>query len=229
VRNIFGKIYFKALSVLPEPKFTRIRNLKLFEWMNRNAKGKKVLNLGSGVGQFDRYLSKDIELVNLDIDPTKPNVHVVSDAHCLPFEDNTFDVVYSIAVLEHVKKPWIVAEEIWRVLSPGGYVVLELPFLNVIHDEHDYFRFTDKGIRSLFDETRFDVIFEQVSSGGGSFLSVFLFQYCRQFIPTRHLKALWDISMRYIFSLIKYFDILINNSSDLRITANSFTFIGRKR
>lgn len=229
MRNLFWEIYSRALSVLPESKFTRFRNLKLFEWTNRNAKGKKVLNLGSGVGQFDRYLSKDIDLVNLDIDPTKPNVHVVADAHCLPFEDNTFDVVYSIAVLEHVKKPWIVAEEIWRVLRLGGCVVLELPFLNTIHDEHDYFRFTDKGIRVLFDEAKFDVVLEQVGSGGGSFLSVFLFQYCKQFMPTKHFKALWDISMRYPFSLFKYLDILIDGSNDLRITANSFTFIGRKK
>lgn len=227
--NIFGKLYYKIWKILPEPRYTRLRNLKIFEWMNQNAQGKKVLNLGSGIGCFDYNLSKNIEMINLDIDPTKPNVHFVADAHCLPFNDNFFDIVYSIAVLEHVKKPWIVAEEIWRVLRPGGYVVLELPFLNVIHDEHDYFRFTDKGIRSLFDETRFDIIFEQVSAGGGSFMSVFLFQYFRQFIPTMRLKSIYDICMRYCFSLFKYLDVLIDKSQDLRITANSFSFIGKKR
>lgn len=217
------------LSSFPEPPFTRPRNLKLFEWMNLNAPGKKVLNLGSGVGRFDHHLSNDITMVNLDVDPAKPGVDVVADAHALPFEDASFDIVYSIAVLEHVRKPWIVADEIWRVLRPGGYVVLELPFLNVIHDEHDYFRFTDKGIRSLFDEGRFDVVFEQVGSGGGSFLSVFLLQYARQFIPTVYLKTAWVKIMQYPISLIRFGDVLIDRSPELRVTANSFSFIGRKK
>lgn len=227
--NPLVKLLTKVHSSLPEPTFTRVRNRLIFEWMNQNARRKKVLNLGSGVGRFDRYLAKDITMLNLDVDPTKPGVDVVADAHALPFEDASFDIVYSIAVLEHVKKPWVVADEIWRVLRPGGHVVLELPFLNVIHDEHDYFRFTDKGIRSLFDADRFDVVLEQVGSGGGSFLSVFLTQYSRQFIPTTCFETIWVAIMQYIFSLTRFLDMLIDGSKDLRVTANSFSFIGRKK
>jgi ubiquinone/menaquinone biosynthesis C-methylase UbiE len=225
LKKMFNRIY----AWLPEPTYTRVRNEKLFDWMNQNGPGKRVLNLGSGVGQFDHYLSKNIKTINLDISFSKKNLHVVADAHFLPFKSECLDVVYSIAVLEHVKKPWIVADEIFRVLHSGGYVVLELPFLNVIHDEHDYFRFTDKGIRSLFDERRFDVILEQVGSGGGSFLSVFLLEYFEQFVPTKYLKALWRISIRYVFCLLKYLDYLIDNSKKLRMTANSFSFVGRRR
>jgi ubiquinone/menaquinone biosynthesis C-methylase UbiE len=225
LKKMFNRIY----AWLPEPTYTRVRNQKLFDWMNQNGPGKRVLNLGSGVGQFDHYLSKNIKTINLDISFSKKNLHVVADAHFLPFKSECLDVVYSIAVLEHVKKPWIVADEIFRVLHSGGYVVLELPFLNVIHDEHDYFRFTDKEIRSLFDERRFDVILEQVGSGGGSFLSVFLLEYFEQFVPTKYLKALWRISIRYVFCLLKYLDYLIDNSKKLRMTANSFSFVGRRR
>ncbi|HEX8949588.1 MAG TPA: class I SAM-dependent methyltransferase, partial [Dissulfurispiraceae bacterium] len=169
MKQFLKRIY----SLFPEPGYTRPRNLKLFEWMNRNAPGKRVLNLGSGVGTFDHHLSGDISMINLDISPSKPGLDIIADAHHLPFRNGSFDIVYSIAVLEHVRKPWLVAEEIERVLRQGGCVVLELPFLNTIHDEHDYFRFTDRGIRSLFDEGRFEVILDQVGSGGGSFLSVF--------------------------------------------------------
>lgn len=219
----------RIASRIPEPRFTRPRNRKLWEWMNVNAIGKRVLNLGSGVGRFDSLLSTEVRSINLDIDPRKPRVTVVADAHFLPFKDRTFDIVYSIAVLEHVERPWKVAEEIARVLRPGGHVVLELPFLNVIHDEHDYFRFTDKGIRSLFHETEFEMVFEQVGSGGGSFLPVFLLEYFRQFIPTHGLKAAWTIAMGHAFSLLKHLDALIDSSEELRRTANSFTYIGRRR
>jgi hypothetical protein len=106
---------------------------------------------------------------------------------------------------------------------------MELPFLNIIHNEEDYFRFTDKGIKSLFGQDKFEVVFEQVGSGGGSFISVFLYTYLRQFIPTHILKVTWDVFMRYFFYLFKYADVLIDRSETMRLTANSFSYIGRKR
>lgn len=218
----------ELIAKLPQPQLTRMRNKKLFDWVSVNGRGKRILNLGSGNGLFDSYLDEHIEFINLDIAHGKKNLHLIADAHFIPFSDNSFDIVYSIAVLEHVKKPWIVASEITRILRPGGHVVLELPFLNVIHDEHDYFRFTDKGIRSLFDDEKYEVVLEQVGSGGGSFLSVFLLEYFRQFVPTRILKGGWRVVMQWPFSLIKYLDLPIKFSKDLRLTANSFSYIGRK-
>jgi SAM-dependent methyltransferase len=223
------RIVRTMVSWFPEPQFSRPRNLKIFDWTNRNGPGKRMLNLGSGIGQYDHYLSKEVKPINLDISSSKKNLHVIADAHFLPFKNECFDIIYSIAMLEHVKKPWIVADEMFRVLHTGGHVVLELPFLNVIHDEHDYFRFTDKGIRSLLDERRFETVFEQIGSGGGSFLSVFLLEYFEQFVPTKYLKAFWRISTRYVFCLVKYLDRFIDRSKRLRITANSFSFIGRKK
>lgn len=218
-----------VIAQFPEPQFTRPRNLKLFDWINQNGPGKRVLNLGSGIGHFDHYLYKEVRLINLDISFHKKDLHVIADAHFLPFKSDCLDIVYSIAVLEHVRKPWVVADEIFRVLRPGGHVVLELPFLNVIHDDHDYFRFTDKGIQSLFDSNRFEVVFEQVGSGGGSFLSVFFLEYFQQFIPSKILRTLWRWTMRYLTCLFKYFDGVVDSSKTLRITANSFSFIGKKR
>ncbi len=42
----------------------------------------------------------------------------------LPFRDGSFDVVYSSNVLEHVRDPWTMADEMMRVTRPGGLVFL---------------------------------------------------------------------------------------------------------
>jgi SAM-dependent methyltransferase len=47
------------------------------------------------------------------------------DGSSLPFADDSFDVVYSIATLEHCFDPFKVMEEMKRVTSPGGYCYIQ--------------------------------------------------------------------------------------------------------
>lgn len=114
-----------------------------------------VLNLGSGT----EHLYDDPRLINFDIFPHR-NAEVVGDAHFLPFLDGSFDVVWMSAVLEHIRKPWIVSKEVERVLKPGGKVLVSVPFIQKGHGApHDYFRYTPDGLRSLFDG------FEEIECG----------------------------------------------------------------
>ena len=55
--------------------------------------------------------------------------YVVGDGRQLPFEDDSFDVVFSYSVLQHLAKAdvRVVVSEIRRVLAPGGTAWLELP------------------------------------------------------------------------------------------------------
>jgi predicted SAM-dependent methyltransferase len=58
------------------------------------------------------------------------NVDVVGDAHRLSeyFANNSFDLVLSVAVFEHLAMPWIVAEETSKVLDIGGHACIETHF-----------------------------------------------------------------------------------------------------
>lgn len=70
----------------------------------------------------------------------------------LPFKDNSFDAVFSLAVLEHVKDPFQCAKEIIRVLKPGGDLMCCVPFLQPMHGyPHHYYNMTEQGIRNLFE------------------------------------------------------------------------------
>lgn len=82
----------------------------------------------------------------------------VEDIHRLTFPDSSQDAVICMAVLEHVYDPKRAAEEIVRVLKPGGRAFIYVPFIYRYHahaqDYRDYFRYSKDGIAYLFRTCR---------------------------------------------------------------------------
>ena len=92
---------------------------------NYGLKDKKVLEIGCGRGAFQNlvedYTGVDIALsVQKYINKKFVNASVDN----LPFENETFDAIWSIAALEHVANPEKALKEIARVLKPSGVVYL---------------------------------------------------------------------------------------------------------
>lgn len=90
----------------------------------------RVLDIGAGAGERNPHTLKGRcrEIVGVDVDPRvvdNPLLDrgVVGDGRSLPFDDASFDVVFSIYVLEHVADPASFSAEIARVLRPGGVVL----------------------------------------------------------------------------------------------------------
>ena len=70
----------------------------------------------------------------------------------LPIEKDAFDAVLSLNVLEHVSDPFGCAQELVRVLKPGGTLYCVVPFLQPEHGYPDhFFNMTRSGIRQLFE------------------------------------------------------------------------------
>ncbi|MBI2030301.1 class I SAM-dependent methyltransferase [Candidatus Kaiserbacteria bacterium] len=78
---------------------------------------------------------------------------LVGDVHHLPLADESVDAVICIALLEHVENPIQAVNEIYRVLKPGGYFYIYVPFLYYYHPMPgyygDFYRFTYDGVRYL--------------------------------------------------------------------------------
>lgn len=65
---------------------------------------------------------------------------------------NFFNVIYSNNVFEHLKKPWIAAENLYNLLKPDGICITVVPFAARYHEvPQDYFRYTHEGLKSLFE------------------------------------------------------------------------------
>ncbi|MBX4181394.1 class I SAM-dependent methyltransferase [Candidatus Parcubacteria bacterium] len=135
--------------------------------INRILKDKKsVIDIGGGLRALpdkgnrhdttQQWLVPLLEKIDYKIlDPVNTyNPDIVGDIHDLPFEDNSQEAIICIAVLEHVENPIKACEEMYRVLKPGGYCFVYVPFLYYYHAEKgyygDYWRFTKDTISMLF-------------------------------------------------------------------------------
>lgn len=92
----------------------------------------------------------------LEVYPSVSADIVVPPTCLYPIEDNTFDGIGCFAVMEHTRKPWKVAEEIHRMLKPGGKIWIDWPFLQPVHGyPSHYFNTTREGLRSIFEDIGF--------------------------------------------------------------------------
>ncbi len=103
--------------------------------------GKRVLEVGAGTARdsFDLaalgaevytldYAPASLEIISeLNKHSKSKTIPVGGDAFHLPFEDNSFDLVFHQGLIEHFREEEGILAENARVLRPGGYVIVDVP------------------------------------------------------------------------------------------------------
>ena len=110
-----------------------------------------VLNLSAGntENRPDNIIEADVVAgANTDV--------LLDTSNPLPFRDGTFDFVLCLNAFEHYKDPQLVADEILRVLRPGGETCVQGAFLSPLHlKPFHYFGATRHGFETWF--SNFDI------------------------------------------------------------------------
>jgi SAM-dependent methyltransferase len=116
---------------------------KILTWLDQL----EGYSLNLGAGGTSRPLLRCIEAEYAIFRHTD----VVVDAHRLPFRDDLFEAVVSFNTFEHLVSPPAAAGEIYRVLKPGGRLLLQTAFLQPLHEApYHFYNATEFGVRNWF-------------------------------------------------------------------------------
>ncbi|MDB4949147.1 MAG: methyltransferase type 11 [Gemmatimonadetes bacterium] len=137
----------------------------------------RVLDIGAGTGYARRFLDPSTTYVPTDLpsgrDAEDPSIaargerpRVLCSGYDLPFREGSFEGATVLMVLEHAERPDRILAEAFRVLAPGGRLMVSVPFAFPVHGfPHDFRRWTAAGLGVELERAGFRVV-ETASIGG---------------------------------------------------------------
>lgn len=164
----------------------------------KSRKSLKILDIGCGPGNLSNNLSNigkvfgiDVSLPTLRLCQKKYSNLINGKADELPIREGSFDVVILLDVLEHIADDVKVMKETYRILKPGGIVLITAPAYKILWGSHDE-------IYQHYRRYSLDEIKKVVRSAGFTIKKLIAFEFIF-FIPLllfRKIKNVLNYSKR---------------------------------
>lgn len=126
--------------------------------------GLRVLELGPNKrpSNFQEILQDDSltwHTLDLSFRTDIPLTYTTADEYAFPIEANSYDIVLSSSVIEHVRKIWRWMPELARVTRPGGHVITIAPVSWEYHEDPvDCWRIYPEGMKALCEDAGLKVL-----------------------------------------------------------------------
>ena len=115
---------FFQFELVSDSPVTKNKRIKLRDTETSSAL--KVLHFAPEQEFYKRF-KKQINIDYTTTDLLSPLADVKADICNLPFEDNTYDIIFCNHVLEHIPDDTKAIQELYRVLKPGGMGIFQIP------------------------------------------------------------------------------------------------------
>lgn len=162
----------------------------------------RVLDIGSGNLRgyeelFKPYVEQYLCLDRQDV----PTVDICSDCYDIPLDSESFDVVVSTQALEHLDTPAAMLKESYRLLKPGGRLILTAPMTWGTHEEpYDFYRYTEFGIHHLLGQAGYtEITVEPLEGLMATLVQLFIDEY--HFKWRAKNKRVCDFVIKHLNSL----------------------------
>ncbi|MBN1994659.1 MAG: methyltransferase domain-containing protein [Anaerolineae bacterium] len=131
----------------------------------------RLLDVGCGAGNMIHHLSKYGRVKGLEIDarPVKVarqergyDVDLFDVTQPMPFDDNSFDAVTALDVIEHNEDDMAILADSYRILKPGGHMIITVPAFMFLWSHNDDInahvrRYTSDELKQKLAQTGFEV------------------------------------------------------------------------
>jgi SAM-dependent methyltransferase len=164
--------------------------------------GGRVLDYGCADIPYRYFFGADVDYVAADLEGNPDATLILKPDGSVPAEDESFDTVMSTQVLEHVSDPGLYLSESFRVLRPGGRMLLSTHGIFGYHpDPVDYWRWTCAGLQHAVEQAGFEVDrFEGIIGLGATGLQ--LFQDAFYYDLPRRLQPLFALVMQAVIAVV---------------------------
>lgn len=150
-------------------------DLRDLEEIRRLVTGGRILDIGCGSGSFLQLVARDKRYRGEGIDNDSQSVVLcrqkgltvsLADGRRTKFKAGSFEIVRTKEVIEHIPEPEQLVKESYRLLKPGGYLLLHTPTqystlypLVNFWDDYTHIRpFTKQALRRLLGKCGFEIV-----------------------------------------------------------------------
>ena len=211
----------------------KITRPRLEQFLRMYATEAKTLDIGCGNDQYGGLFPN---CTTLDIE-ARPGVKVdiIADAHDLSqIGDGSFEVILCTEVLEHLHTPSQAIAEFYRILKPGGLLLLSTRFIFPIHDAPgDYYRFTKYGLAHLLREFMIEELKSETSTGEALAVLYQRIGFQCDTLGFRPFKILWFLKAKlmllFAWLITKEYGDIHHKQEEQGILSSGYYVAARKK